>query len=226
MLNASHVSHFEMNMTLSTWRVKKLRENGIFHFYYFSLINNLESILKNGILPKNNVQQRGKAFRSFAEETVQDKRHLRAIKLTNGLQLSIHDLVPVYLLPRTPTLSARREMQNDFFFIEIQSDVIADENIEFAFTDGNAASKNSQVFQSLYKLKDLPWEVLNAEYWNEFNEGKRKRNAEFLIYPSIAPHWFQRIVVSNQGAFGICSRQVERLGFNLQVSIDQNFFFV
>ena len=39
-------------MTLFDWRYDKLRSSPIQSFYYFSLIDNLASILNSGILPK------------------------------------------------------------------------------------------------------------------------------------------------------------------------------
>ena len=126
-------------MSLSNWRKSKLAEHGITDFFYFSMINNLESLLKYGILPKNEVARRGWNYASFAEESVQDRRHVRKIQLSNQVTVTIHDVVPVYLVPRTPTLSARRESQNRIFFLVINTDVLAQENTDFAFSDGNAA---------------------------------------------------------------------------------------
>lgn len=213
-------------MTLSSWRISRLHEFGLYHFYYFSLIENLGSIIKYGILPKNTIEQSGISAISFAEETVQEKRHNRIATLSNGLKISIHNLAPVYIVPRTPTLSSRRNLQSQIFFVEINSRVIADDNVEFAFTDGNAASQDTIVYKSLYKLDRLPWEVLKSAYWNDFEDGKRKRNAEFLIYPSIPTDTFERIVVNNKQAYDICSNIINVQGQNIQVAIDQSFFFL
>jgi len=212
-------------MSLTDWRLRKLRENGIDQFYYFSLLENLASILRQGIWPKNIVMQWENRHGSFAEETVQEKRHNRTVDLSNGTSVTIHDLVPVYLTPRTPTLSVRRERQNEIFFLVIGSDILGDESIEFAFTDGNAASRDTQFFKSLYKLASLPWDVINSEYWTEFPDGRRRRNAEFLIYPYISPCYFKELVVSNRHAYDICSRQLTEIDLHLPLSIDQGFFF-
>ena len=70
-------------MSLGDWRKSKLRDHGISEFFYFSMIENLESFLKHGILPKNEIIKQGWNYASFAEESVQDRRHIREIELSN-----------------------------------------------------------------------------------------------------------------------------------------------
>ena len=45
---------------LKTWRLQKIEECKQFpkYFYYFSFIDNFESIISNGILPKNDIKQK------------------------------------------------------------------------------------------------------------------------------------------------------------------------
>lgn len=45
-------------MSLGDWRKSKLRDHGISEFFYFSMIENLESFLKHGILPKTKLSSR------------------------------------------------------------------------------------------------------------------------------------------------------------------------
>ncbi|HRW99090.1 MAG TPA: DUF4433 domain-containing protein [Cyclobacteriaceae bacterium] len=213
-------------MGLADWRKSKLNEHGITDFFYFSMIDNLESFLRYGILPKNEIVRQGWNSASFAEKSVQDRRHVREIQLSNCTKVTIHDIVPVYLIPRTPTLSARRPSQNKIFFIVIDAYVLAQENIEFAFSDGNAASRETSIFNSLYKLKSIPWDVLKATYWNDFPDGRRKRNAEFLIFPRIAPEYFRRIVVSNPDLHKECNRLTQQLGLSINIEINTNYFFI
>lgn len=213
-------------MPLSDWRRKKLDEFGVSHFYYFSLIGNLQSVLQYDLLPKNEIISRGISAESFAEETVQDRRHMRSIELSNHTYATIHDMVPLYLVPRTPTLSARRERQHEIFFLVISVDVVTDAETEFAFTDGNAASQDTKIFLGLYKLSSIPWDVLRSNYWTEFADGKRKRNAEFLIYPSVHPRHFKQIIVINDRARDYCTSHIQTIGESIAVTIDPTYFFV
>jgi hypothetical protein len=213
-------------MSLGDRRKSKLSDHDISEFFYFSMIENLESFLKHGILPKNEIIKQGWNYASFAEESVQDRRHTREIELSNRAKVTIHDLVPVYLVLKNPTLSARRNCQNQIFFIVVNADILAQENIEFAFSDGNAASMETRFFSSLYKLYHIPWDVLKANYWNDFPDGRRKRNAEFLIFPKVAPEYFRRIVVSNSDLHKECSQLSQSLGLSINIKINSSYFFM
>jgi len=93
-----------------------LKKCGVQWLYYFFLLDNLISIIENGILPKNIVDNQIGASKSFANEEVQGKRHTRKIKLSSGNLVTIHDVVPLYFTPLTPTLSAVREQKNEICF--------------------------------------------------------------------------------------------------------------
>lgn len=54
-------------------------------------------------------------------------------------------------------------MQHKIVFLVISAEVVADDGVEFAFSDGNAASQKTQIYRSLYKLPHLPWDVLQAD---------------------------------------------------------------
>lgn len=69
----------------------------------------MNSVLKEGILPKNEILKRKLSFASFADETVQRYRNKRVITLSNMEKHNLHDLVPLYLTPKTPTLYVRKD---------------------------------------------------------------------------------------------------------------------
>ena len=212
-------------MTLFDWRYDKLRSSPIQSFYCFSLIDNLASILNSGILPKNTVILHEHQSASFAEETVQERRHEKTIQLSNSKKISLHDLVPLYLTPRTPALSARREIQTQLFFIDVSLKAVCIDLVQFAFTDGNAGADSTKFYRSLYKLTEIPWEVVAAEYWNDYADGKRKRCCEFLVYPSIEPQYFERIVVLTNSLAQQCEKIVREAGLELKVVVSPSYFF-
>ena len=69
---------------------------------------------------------------------------------------------------------------------------------DFAFSDGNAGSNDTGFYYSLNNLDKIPWDVIRSHRWNDFEDGKRKRNAEFLIHPNIPVDRFWRIAVNNE----------------------------
>mgnify|MGYP000323085569 FL=1 len=139
-------------MSLAEWRKKRLEAKNIQFLYNFSNIENLHSIIKNGILPKNFVNRSGIKTSSFAEESVQERRHNKTVELSDRSQVNLHDLVPLYFTPKTPTLFARKDIQSKIFFVEISVSLIYEEAQNFSFTDGNAGSDSTQFFRNLNDL--------------------------------------------------------------------------
>lgn len=166
-------------------------------FFYVFMLKNLSSILEYGILPKNQVESLNMEYTSFAYDTVQERRHHRHVCLSSGNWVNVHDLVPVYLTPRTPTLFAKLSLKDSMCFAVIDSRIVLDSHIEFAFTDGNAGSEQTIFYNTPQELCHIPWDVVKAQYWNTFEDGVRQRNAEFLIYPSIELQYIKWFVVSN-----------------------------
>ena len=85
-------------------------------FLLFSLNDNLENIIDFGILPKNEIENKKITTKSFANPGVQHWRKITIVYI-GGKNKKIHDLVPVYLNPRTPTISAVRSLKNQMFFV-------------------------------------------------------------------------------------------------------------
>ena len=215
----------------------KISKHRITGFYYFSLIDNFKNIIENGILSKNTIEKRKIPFSSFANMDVQNRRDNKVVDIyigrnnTNSSEsVSIHDLVPLYFTPRTPTLYAVRELHPDMFFIQIDTRILCDASISYCFTDGNAASKNTNSFNKIEDLDNLFWQVIHEEFWNEFEDGKRIRNSEMLIHPFVSPIWFKKIVTSNSGTkaklqYTILNLKNSQIS-NLRFEVKPNYFFL
>jgi hypothetical protein len=212
-------------MSLFHWRQSKLEEYKINSFYYFSHKKNINTILKHGILPQNKVQDMGLEYTSFAEKGVQDRRDIKSIMLSNNQWYNIHDLVPLYLTPKTPTLYARKNIQDDLFFCRISSFEICREAINFAFSDGNAGSQKTKFHFSLKELDKIPWSVIRADSWVDIDDGKRKRNSEFLVFPKVRVKGIWKLIVNNKQLKTEIKSAVEQHDLKIEVNIDQRCFF-
>ena len=223
---------------LAKWPLRSL--------YYFSFMGNLISIVERGILSKNETHRRKMSAESFAEESVQDRRRNVNVTLTSHRTVPLHDLVPLYLASKTPALSARRARRDELFLIDISLGALCDPGNEFAFTDGNAASLQTQFFRSLYHLDKIPWDVIKARYWSDLPDGRRRRCAgeedvqekkmcrrrrcaEFLVHPSVAPRYFSRLVVASPDAAKTCVsllRQASNQSIShLRIDVEPGYFF-
>lgn len=202
-----------------------LKQHRVEQFYYFSLAGNFQSICKNGILPKNEVEKNSINAQTFAIPQVQTRRHSKACVLNDGNIVHIHDVVPLYFTSRTPTLYARRHLQKDIFFVVIDKDVLFSPGVRFSITDGNAASNSTHFFNSLASLQTLSWDVIYANNWIDFPDGRRKRCAEILVYPKISTEYFKAFVVNNMHLRSRLLLLGESLGNKVPIVENTNLFF-
>ena len=212
-------------MSLTSWRKDRLEENNIDYLFNFSRIGNLSSIIEKGILSKNFVSTKGIPALSFAEKTVQNRRHVKTVELSDHSKFNIHDLVPLYFVTKNPALSKIRNIQDNIFIIVISPAVIYDEDNNFTFTDGNAASGATKFYQNLKDLKFLPFDVINAERWDDLEDGRRKRCSEFLVYPKVDTKYILHFAVINHEAFSECSKILKASNCKIPICINNKLFF-
>lgn len=196
--------------------------------FKFVLINNLRSVLSAGLLSHSEVKKRGSEFfEDISNQEVQYRRSKRPIRLSYGKTITLHDCVPLYLTPKTPTSYVHhlKGRQDRLVFIDIDTKVITEWDREILFTTGNASSNDAVLHRDLRDLEKLPWDVLNAELWNEFDDGTRLRNSEFLIHPLILPKFFSRLVVNCKESQIKVRAILTQLNRKLPVDIDQSYFF-
>tara|TARA_B100001964_G_scaffold214181_1_gene251601 strand:- start:358 stop:1038 length:681 start_codon:yes stop_codon:yes gene_type:complete len=213
---------------LASWRKKKIAEFKPFPKYllYLSRKQNFKSIIENGILPHNQTKDKKLKSQSFADVDVQELRSRIDVHISGEKKYNLHDLVPLYFQALTPTLSVIRKHQEDLFFCKISSqNLISDTKIDFAFTDGNAASLETIKYRSLNSLKKLNWTIINSEFWNDKVDGKRIRNSEFLIYPKIEIKYISEFSVNNQKLKQEFENELQKKSLKIPVTIDNNCFF-
>lgn len=181
------------NDTLQDWKrqfakVKKPQQSnkqicfadfGVNSLWHMTHFKNLNSIFQSGILSHREVRMSFPKFVDISDPNVQKLRE----KKPSISNYPIQDYVPLYVNPRNPMLYAKSKEISNLCLIEIDLKVL--EENTFLFTDGNAASNKTRFFNKLSELKTLPWEVLEADYWSDKEDGKRKKCSEVLVYPKI-----------------------------------------
>lgn len=205
----------------------QLEKYGIDSFFYFASIENIENIVKLGILSKNYICKNKIKTSSFANEEVQNRRAVKHITLNKGQRVNLHNTVPVYLKTKTPTFYSPSIKQEDMVFMVIDAQkLLIDTQIAYAFCDGNAASGDTIFYNDLDSLNKLPWDVLNNinRYW-DYPDGMRKGNAEFLIYPSILLSKIKNFVVFDENAEKKLTESLGNLSDNISITTDKDFSF-
>ncbi len=166
--------------------ISLFNDYGVTSFWHMTHRDNIEKILNHGIL-SNIVAYSQQSPKDISDNNVQKWRDNKEPIYDRA----IHEYAPMYINIRNPMLYVRKDIKDELCLIEISLSVLSENN--FIFTDGNAASKSTVFFNNLDDLNQLPWNVLNAEYWSSFEDGKRKRCAEVLVYPSIESRYIKRI---------------------------------
>ena len=198
--------------------------------YHFTHVDNLARLLGTGmILCKNEMKAQSSPYRSSAFETVQAHRENFQVPVSRGG--TIHDYVPFYFNSRSPMLYtincgnvADIRMQDLVFFKTSAQSVVASGS-DFAFTDGHGIMELSDYYDDLSDLEQVPWNVINARYWNDFQDGRRLRQSEFLVYKSFNWNLVESVGVYNQ----YMKERVEQLTSGLQqppvVEVRRNWYF-
>jgi len=201
-----------------------INKNNIEHVYYYGLIDNALSIIRKGILPYNDVYQNKIKHKSFANEEVQNRRNSVKVLMSDSNQYLLHDLSPTYFNPKNPTTFASRKFENAAFIIKLSFNKII-QNKVYAFSDGNAACKETKFFNSLGDLKKMPWDVLTALKWNSFVDGTRKRNCELLVYPNIPISYAIEFIVKNNKTLQIIRDHLNKEQVDIPVNINKKYFY-
>lgn len=172
---------------------------GITSLWHMTHVNNVSNILNHGILNHYNAHKLDANLIDISDYGAQRWRE----SIEPHYKRKIHDYAALYINPRNPMLYVRRHIQNELCLLEISLSVLSAK--QYLITDGNAASRDTQFYNSLNDLEKLPWDVLQAKYWAEFLDGKRKRCAEVLIYPEVEPNFIFNIHCCSHNAVNYLS---------------------
>ncbi|MEW6609097.1 MAG: DarT ssDNA thymidine ADP-ribosyltransferase family protein [bacterium] len=193
------------------------------HLYYITHIDNLPSILKNGILSHKQVEERQISYTPIYDKEIIENRRNRIIP--DGSGRNLWDFANVYFQPRNPMLFrvVCEKSDNDIVVIAIKSDILNRDDI--FISSGDAASSATEILpakegkETLYKLT----EILDKKWWTEESGDKRKIMAECLVPDMISPEYIHTIYVANHN---IANKTKEFLSlFPISVVPQPNIFF-
>ena len=163
------------------------RENAEMEFNYHNVHalwhithkDNVKSITERGILNHYMAHDMRDAPVDISDPDAQRWRD----RVEPEYKRRLHEYVPLYINQKNPMLYVRRNIQSDLCLLRVSLDVLR--NREFIFSDGNAASRDTKFFKSVSRLNNMPWDVIQADLWTGFPDGKRQRCSEVLVYPKI-----------------------------------------
>lgn len=195
--------------------IEHIKQCGITLLYHMTNIANLNSILIHGLLSHNEAHKRGLVSADISDPSVQNRRSGKPI-----YNRSLHDYVCLYFSPRNPMLYCRSDQQHEIILLGIDPIVLLDDHT--IFSDGNAASGPTCFYQDTAQLAQLPWSIINADYWPNFVDGKRIKCAEVLVYPRISVQYIRQIFCYNSKQYSFCQQLTSG---KIPVEVKPSFYF-
>ena len=163
-----------------------------FRLYRIVHYKNLDTLIRRGGLhAPSQVPDDGFPYIPIQKEELGNKRSHRQIPIGPGG--TIHDYVQFYLGPRSPMLYCLHHggvegyagTQREIVYLVVYLEDVVNSGRAFVFTDGHAIQGISKFCNNLSKLDILDWEAISAPQWfktNDFDDRKRKKQAEFMIH--------------------------------------------
>ncbi len=178
-------------------------------FYHFTHIDNIESIVKYGLLCTNEKIGKGIKHVNLANEDIQARRS--QMNVTCNPFGTIHDYVPFYFTARNPMLLGVLNRKNIdqplVVYIAISIDKLLDSNATFTDASANRTIPPN-FFNDPSHLGNLDWNLIDSQRWSEKNEEDlHSRMAEVLIYKKVPIDWIECYVVYND----MCKKRIKEI---------------
>jgi hypothetical protein len=159
--------------------------------YYITHVDNLSSIIKNGIYSHEFIHQKNIPFTPIYNEQIVSNR--KSITAPDGR--SLWNFANMYFQARNPMLYqvVRTKSVEDIAIIGIDKSILNWPDI--FITNGNAAHSQTEIFPSAQGRKIIPsiLKEIDIEYWTEANGSKRKIMAECLVPDFIPAHYIRSV---------------------------------
>lgn len=175
-----------------------MRFEDLVELHYITLIRNVPSILRHGIVCHRAAARLGAI--SIADPSVQD---IRAQKRVPG-GLHLHEYAPLYFNARNPMMYRRKDMHNSICVLRISKTIM--EAFGAIISDHNAASSAARFYPAPDGLEHIDPEYVFAEYWTHENGIEQRRRkaricAEVLVPERVPPEFIVGAYVSGQAGF-------------------------
>ena len=208
------------------------------NLWVFRIIHyqNLEYILQHGVYYRNNPNFPPNYVNIGNPEIINSRGNIPVACYPNTM---VNDYVPFYFAVRTPMLynihtgyGVVGQQQHEIVYLCCKAEQIIGSNLEWCFTDGNAAKKISMFYNNVAELDQLDWHSIRTMDFRDDNadgdtDRKRKKHAEFLVLNHLPVEFIQKIVVYNQARHNYVAPLVTQYNRNIEVLINPNskFYF-
>jgi O-acetyl-ADP-ribose deacetylase (regulator of RNase III) len=174
---------------------KRKKKPEIKSLYYITHIENLPSILSQGILSHRYVEDHNIEYKAIYDAEIVSNRKTK----TTPDGRSLWEFANVYFQPRNPMLFRvvhERDLK-EIAVLGIQPRVL--ETSGAYITNGNAANNATEFFDygsGMEAVSEI-WDTIRSEWWNSVDGSKRKIMAECLVPGAIPADLIHSVYVAN-----------------------------
>ena len=203
----------------------------VFRMIHF---RNLDYIFRNGIYYRTSLNF-DPNYVNIGSSSIIDHRDTVRVKCYPDTM--VNEYIPFYFGVRTPMLykiktghGVQQLPQDEIIYLVCKFKEIADSNLQWCFTDGNAARYISEFYTSIDDIEKLDWRSINAEEWTDNNKDgdhdrMRKKHSEFLVKDHVPIGFIKAIVVLTEVRKEFVENLVKQHGLAIDVHVDSNYKF-
>lgn len=201
--------------------IKILNDLKINAFYHMTHINNLDSIIRNGLYPHNNTYK--KTDISNVDVNV------RRVRLEPIYHKQIHSYVPFYFNPRNAMLYRnQKKFGNSIVILQFKNSLIDINNS--IITNANASADNTLFTSNVNHLNDQNFINLSnvfADSWNNYGNPnyqiKQTMMAELLIPIVVKNNYIEKIICMDFQMKKFIDSNIYTNGINVVVDREKYF---
>lgn len=149
----------------------------------------------------------------------------------------VNDYVPFYFGVRTPMLykihtgySVPQQPQENIVYLCCRFVDLVDSDLEWCFTDGNAATGITEFFTDEDAYATLDWRSIYSTEWHDNNKDgdhdrMRKKHAEFLVKEHVPARFIRGIVVRTEQRHQLLQQWIVGTGLDITVYSNKPQFY-
>ncbi len=220
---------FNNNISQINFKLEKFKKYNLQNVYHLTSAKNVSGILRQGI--RSRIGLRSTAFFDIANEDVNARRFERLVPFDDGTR-PVRECSLCFLSTDPPMIYAvNRCSKDELRWVVVNLKKLILLRAHLAFSDGNIAANRSYLFNSLEELDKINWFELRCRYHEsqlrklDFNEWKRVRGAEILVWPFIPPEAIEEIWTPSQRAVEQTCYELGDLASSIKVKFHSDAFF-
>lgn len=170
------------------------------HLYHFTLLENLEGVLRHGFLSFNEQRRMQIGHKSIASDSIQERRARMIVPCGPGGV--VHDYVPLYFSGLSPMLLQLLNAKNvdQEHLVHFAFPISLLERPDVVFTDASANRvEQPNFFGDPAELARLNWPAIDSRKWSNADERtKQMRMAEALVHKKLLHSEAAYVIVWNE----------------------------